>query len=87
TPEYSPLEWIFFGCYHGQPATIWSLGILLYDLVCRHLPFHTNEDIVRGQLFFLPRVSQVCQHLIRWCLSMEPTDRPSLEDLLEHAWL
>ncbi|XP_023779094.1 serine/threonine-protein kinase prk-2-like [Cyanistes caeruleus] len=87
TPEYRPPEWILFGCYRGQPATIWSLGILLYNLVCGHLPFHTNEDIIRGQLFFPPRVSQECQHLIRWCLSMDPADRPSLEDLLEHSWL
>ncbi|XP_057898232.1 serine/threonine-protein kinase pim-3-like [Melospiza georgiana] len=58
TPEYSPPEWILFGCYHGQPATIWSLGILLCELVCGHLPFHTNEDIVRGQLFFPPWMSQ-----------------------------
>ncbi|XP_077047349.1 serine/threonine-protein kinase pim-3-like [Agelaius phoeniceus] len=58
TPEYSPPEWILFGCYHGQPATIWSLGILLYELLCGHLPFHTNKDIVRGQLFFPPWVSQ-----------------------------
>ncbi|XP_068031617.1 serine/threonine-protein kinase pim-1-like [Anomalospiza imberbis] len=87
TPEYCPPEWILFGCYHGQPATIWSLGILLYDLVCGDLPFHTNEDIVQGQLLFPPRVSQGCQHLIRWCLSMEPADRPSLEDLFEHSWL
>ncbi|XP_068034570.1 LOW QUALITY PROTEIN: serine/threonine-protein kinase pim-1-like [Anomalospiza imberbis] len=87
TPEYCPPEWILFGCYHGQPATIWSLGILLYDLVCGDLPFHTNRDIVQGQLFFPPRVSQECQHLIRWCLSMEPADRPSLEDLFEHSWL
>ncbi|XP_016161021.1 PREDICTED: serine/threonine-protein kinase pim-1-like, partial [Ficedula albicollis] len=28
-----------------------------------------------------------CQHLIRWCLSMDPADRPCLEDLLEHSWL
>ncbi|KAL9863576.1 uncharacterized protein GJ701_001702 isoform 2-T2 [Geothlypis trichas] len=70
TLECGPPEWILFGCYHGQPATIWSLGILLYELVCGHLPFHTE-----------------CQHLIRWCLSMDPTERPSLEDLFEHSWL
>ncbi|XP_054150590.1 LOW QUALITY PROTEIN: serine/threonine-protein kinase pim-1-like [Melozone crissalis] len=87
TSEYSPPEWILFGCYHGQPATIWSLGILLCELVCGHLPFHTNEDIVRGQLFFPPQMSQECQHLIRWCFCMDPTDRPSLEDLFEHSWL
>ncbi|XP_062345050.1 serine/threonine-protein kinase pim-1-like, partial [Cinclus cinclus] len=85
TREYYPPEWILFGRYHGQPATIWSLGILLYQLVCRHLPFKSREDIVRGQLFFPPRVSQECQHLIRWCLSMDPADRPSLDDLLEHS--
>ncbi|NXI32806.1 PIM1 kinase, partial [Sterrhoptilus dennistouni] len=87
TPEYCPPEWILFGCYHGQPATIWSLGVLLYDLVCGRLPFHTAEDIVRGQLFFPPRVSQECRRLIRWCLAMDPAHRPSLEDLLEHSWL
>uniref|UniRef100_A0A8U7MCZ6 non-specific serine/threonine protein kinase n=1 Tax=Corvus moneduloides TaxID=1196302 RepID=A0A8U7MCZ6_CORMO len=87
TPEYSPPEWILFGCYHGQPATIWSLGILLYELVCGHLPFNTDEDIIWGQLFFPPWVSQECQHLIRWCLSMDPVHRPSLEDLFEHSWL
>ncbi|NWV87831.1 PIM3 kinase, partial [Machaerirhynchus nigripectus] len=28
TPEHSSPEWILFGRYRGQPATIWSLGIL-----------------------------------------------------------
>uniref|UniRef100_A0A8D2M6E9 non-specific serine/threonine protein kinase n=1 Tax=Zonotrichia albicollis TaxID=44394 RepID=A0A8D2M6E9_ZONAL len=83
-PKYSPPEWILFGCYHGQPATIWSLGILLYELVCGHLPFHTNEDIVWVDDFWF--LSAECQDLIRWCLCMDPTDRPSLEDLFEHSW-
>ncbi|XP_056343596.1 serine/threonine-protein kinase pim-1-like [Oenanthe melanoleuca] len=84
--EYYLLEWILLGCYHGQPATIWSLGPS-HQLVWRHLPFKTREGIVQGQLFFPPRVSQECQHLIRWCLYMEPADRPCPEDLVEHSWL
>ncbi|NWY69213.1 PIM3 kinase, partial [Erithacus rubecula] len=87
TREYYLPEWILFSCYHGQPATIWTLGILLYHLVCGHLPFKTGKDIVRGQLFFPPQVSQECQQVIRWCLCMDPAYSPCLEDLLEHSWL
>lgn len=32
-------------------------------------------------------LSPECQLLIRWCLSMDPVHRPSLEDLFEHPWL
>ncbi|KFP85819.1 Serine/threonine-protein kinase pim-3, partial [Acanthisitta chloris] len=87
TPEYCPPEWILCRCCDGQSATAWSLGILLYGMICGEFPFNTNEEIVQGQLSFLPRVSQECQHLIRWCLSMQPSHGPSLEDLFSHSWL
>ncbi|KAM9515479.1 serine/threonine-protein kinase pim-1-like [Guaruba guarouba] len=87
TPLYYPPEWFNYHCYLGRPAAIWSLGVLLYEMVCGVLPFRCCKDIIGGQLFFQRQVSAECQHLIRWCLSMRACDRPSLEDVLNHPWL
>uniref|UniRef100_A0A8V5H510 non-specific serine/threonine protein kinase n=1 Tax=Melopsittacus undulatus TaxID=13146 RepID=A0A8V5H510_MELUD len=87
TPLYYPPEWFLYHCYHGRPAAIWSLGVLLYEMVCGVLPFRCCEDITSGQLFFKRQISVECQQLIRWCLNMKDWARPSLEDVFNHPWL
>uniref|UniRef100_U3JBG3 non-specific serine/threonine protein kinase n=1 Tax=Ficedula albicollis TaxID=59894 RepID=U3JBG3_FICAL len=88
TLSYRPLEWTHFGWYYGKPATIWSLGILLHQMVCREHPFRRGQNISWDQQLSLPqRLSQECQDLIRWCLSMYSLEWPSLEDLFCDPWM
>ncbi|RMC03996.1 hypothetical protein DUI87_19333 [Hirundo rustica rustica] len=59
TPSYSPPEWTHFGWYYGKPATIWSLGILLHQMVCGEHPFRRGQNISWDHQLLLPeRLSQ-----------------------------
>ncbi|NXU94301.1 PIM1 kinase, partial [Xiphorhynchus elegans] len=86
TPSYSPPEWVHLKYYHAEAATIWSLGILLYQMVCGKYPFWRALSSIWDQLLF-PNGSLECQCLIKCCLSIHPSERPSLEDLFCHPLL
>ncbi|XP_063276276.1 serine/threonine-protein kinase pim-2-like [Prinia subflava] len=87
TLSYSPPEWIHQQRYHGKAATIWSLGLLLYHLVMGKHPFRRGQQIIWGRILFPRWLSPECQDVIKRCLSMQPLDRPSLEDLFSDPWL
>ena len=87
TRVYAPPEWIQCNQYNGNQATVWSLGILLYDMVCGDIPFETDKQICSARLRFYGPVSPECQDLVAQCLRIDPARRIELGEISRHAWM
>ncbi|CAH1977776.1 unnamed protein product [Acanthoscelides obtectus] len=93
SPPYAAPE-LFQGLkYDGPKADIWSLGVVLYVLVCGSLPFdgstlHALKNVVIEGKFRIPYfMSQDCEHLIRHMLVVDPDRRLSMQQIVRHRWL
>uniref|UniRef100_A0A8D8CW71 non-specific serine/threonine protein kinase n=1 Tax=Culex pipiens TaxID=7175 RepID=A0A8D8CW71_CULPI len=93
SPPYAAPE-VFQGVeYDGPKSDIWSLGVVLYVLVCGALPFdgatlHDLRSVVVAGKFRIPFfMSQECEHLIRHMLVVEPEKRYALKQIANHKWL
>lgn len=45
TPAYCPPEWILNNEYLAVAATVWSLGVVLYEILSGNLPFYSEKEI------------------------------------------
>lgn len=92
SPCYAAPEMIAGRRYHGLPADIWSLGIILFAMACGYLPF---EDPNTGKLYkkilscdyIIPGfISQPCKDMIKKILNTDPNTRPRGQDIRKHPW-
>ncbi|XP_039531938.1 serine/threonine-protein kinase pim-1-like [Pimephales promelas] len=86
THEYCPPEFSRTGMYHAKQATVWSLGMILFGMLCGHLPVSEEMEKINDETWSDPRLSNECCDLIRRLLQRDPRHRMGLEEMISHKW-
>lgn len=94
TIDYLPPEMVK-GHAHSLSADIWSIGVLIYELVIGTSPFfwvkgkqETYRKIVGAEYDFPVKipVSKEVKDLIGEILQVNPKDRPTASEIMKHRW-
>ena len=87
---HAPPEWISTQRFYAESLTVWSLGILLYDLLFGYVPFEKDEEIIQGAngLFWysILNISSLAKSLVEGCLHPDQAQRFTLKQVQEHPW-
>jgi len=89
---------IFKKTGHHKPVDVWAMGVITYFLLCGYTPFDRDtqaketEAIIAGDYKFEPveyweNVSITAKRFIECSLTVDPTKRPTAQQMLEHEWL
>jgi len=93
SPAYAAPELVSGRNYLGSEADIWSMGVLLYALLCGFLPFD-DENIsnlyrkIQAGVYEKPSwLSSGSLQLLHAMLQTDPKRRITVQELLTHPWL
>ena len=99
TPGYVAPE-VLKGDGYGKEVDYWSIGIILYTLLCGYKPFTSDstgnddelfEKIKKGEFTFPSEewddISDLAKDLVSKLLETDPSKRLDAEGILNHPWM
>jgi len=93
SPAYAAPELICGKSYLGAEADLWSMGVLLYALLCGYLPFDDDninllyKKIQNGKYDLPAWLSQDSIQLLADLLQIDPKKRITMQQLVFHPWV
>jgi len=93
SPEYAAPEIWRRMPYNPASADVWSLGVVLFIALCGYSPFDTASaaaTMVLSPILDWPRhieISHQAKALVESMLQVNPADRPTMKEILQHRWI
>ena len=93
SPAYAAPELIAGKNYLGAEADLWSMGVLLYALLCGYLPFDDDninvlyKKIQSGKYESPTWLTSDSTSLLSELLQVDPKRRLTMQQLIYHAWI
>ncbi|WKX90170.1 hypothetical protein Q1695_009203 [Nippostrongylus brasiliensis] len=90
---YSAPEILLGDAYDAPAVDVWSLGVILFMLVCGRLPFQEANDsetltkILDCRYITPEHLSNACRNLIQRMLVRDPSKRAGLAEIVSNAWV
>ncbi|RKO96091.1 Pkinase-domain-containing protein [Caulochytrium protostelioides] len=92
SPNYAAPEVISGKLYGGPEVDVWSVGVILYVMLCGRLPFDDEhipslfKKITSGHYHVPSYLSPGSRDMIARMLVVNPLERATISEIMQHAW-